>query len=125
MRDSGGKPSPERQGGRASERGRRKPTKEELRHLVERATVDCYNESEQVTGLYTMIEEYLAVPFQTSVLGVVVTVEMVDLTDAEEIVVVCRREGVGQRIAILDLALPDPSPDGWEWIEAYRYWARG
>jgi len=87
--------------------------------------VDCYNESEQVTGLYTMIEEYLAVPFQTSVLGVEVTVERVDLTDAEEIVVVCRREGVRQRIPVLDLPLPDPPPDGWEWIEAYRHWARG
>lgn len=104
---------------------RRKPTKTELRDLVEQATVDCYNESEQVTGLYTMIEEYLAVPFQTSVLGVLVTVEMVDLTDAEEIVAVGRREGVRQRIPILDLPLPDPPPDGWKWIEAYRYWARG
>ena len=92
---------------------------------MEQATVDCYNESEQVTGLYTMIEEYLAVPFQTSVLGVEVTVERVDLTDAEEIVVVCRREGVRQRIPVLDLPLPDPPPDGWEWIEAYRHWARG
>ncbi len=55
--------------------------------------MDCYNESEQVTGLYTMIDEYLAVPFQTSVLGVLVTVEMVDLTDAEEIVIVCRAGG--------------------------------
>ena len=102
-----------------------KPTKGELRDLVEQATVDCYNQSEQVTGLYTMIEEYLAVPFQTSVLGVEVTVDRVDLTDAEEIVVVCRREGVRQRIAILDLPLPDLPPGGWEWIEAYRYWARG
>ena len=87
--------------------------------------MDCYNESEQITGLYTMIEENLAVPFQTSVLGVEVTVEMVDLTEAEDIVVVCRREDVRQRMAILDLPLPDPPPDGWEWIEAYRYWARG
>lgn len=55
--------------------------------------MDCYNESEEVTGLYTMIEEYLAVPFQTSVLGMDVTVGTVDLTDAEEVVVVCRREG--------------------------------
>jgi len=99
---------------------RRQPTKTELRDLVEQATVDCYNESEQVTGLYTMIDEYLAVPFQTSVLGVLVTVEMVDLTDAEEIVAVCRREGVRQRIPILDLPLPDPPPDGWKWIGAYR-----
>ncbi|MHB1193490.1 MAG: hypothetical protein ACYC6F_10635 [Longimicrobiales bacterium] len=98
---------------------------EELRDLVEQATVDCYNESQQVTGLYTMIEEYLAVPFRASVLGVEVTVEMVDLTDAEEIVVVCRREGVRQRIPVLDLPLPDPPPEGWEWVEAYRHWARG
>jgi len=113
------------QGGRPSERGRRKPTKEELRDLVEEATVDCYNESEQVTGLYTMIEEYLSVPFQASLLGVEVTVETVELTDADEIVVACRREGLRQRISVLDLLMPTPPPDGWEWIEAYRYWTRG
>jgi len=42
--------------------------------LVEEATVDCYNEDEQLTGLYTMIDENLAVPFTTQVLGVEVTV---------------------------------------------------
>jgi hypothetical protein len=97
MRRSRGKPKPRRQEGRASEHGRRKPTKAELRDLVEQATMDCYNESEEVTGLYTMIEEYLAVPFQTSVLGMDVTVGTVDLTDAEEVVVVCRRR-VEQRL---------------------------
>jgi len=45
-----------------------------LDELVEEAIVDCYNESEQVTGLYTMIEDNLAVPFGTAVLGVPVTV---------------------------------------------------
>jgi Calcium binding len=125
MQRGKGKPSPRQPGDRASKRSRQEPTEAQLRDLVERATVDCYNEAEQMTGFYTMIEEYLAVPFQTSVLGVEVTVEMVDLTDAEEIVVVCRREDVRQRIAILDLPLPDPPPDGREWIEAYRYWARG
>ncbi len=28
--------------------------------LVGEAIVDCYNESEQATGLYTMVEEHLA-----------------------------------------------------------------
>ena len=97
MQRGKGKPSPRQPGDRASKRSRQEPTEAQLRDLVERATVDCYNESEQMTGFYTMIEEYLAVPFQTSVLGVEVTVEMVDLTDAEEIVVVCRREDVRQR----------------------------
>jgi len=59
--------------------------------LVEEAVVDCYNESEQVVGLYTMIEDNLALPFETKVLGVPVIVERVDLTRSEEIVAVCRR----------------------------------
>jgi hypothetical protein len=33
--------------------------------MVEEATVDCYNEDEQATGLFTMIEENLEVPFET------------------------------------------------------------
>ena len=32
--------------------------------MIEQATVDCYNESEQLCGWFTMIEENLAVPFQ-------------------------------------------------------------
>ena len=32
--------------------------------LIAEATVDCYNESECVTGFYTMLVDNLAVPFQ-------------------------------------------------------------
>ncbi len=52
-------------------------------------------------------------------------VERVDLSEADEIVAVCRRGKSRQRIPILDLPLPVPRPAGAEWIEAYRYWARG
>ena len=52
----------------------------ELDELIEEATVDCYNESEQVTGLFTMIEEHLDLPFQATVLGMPVTVASVDIT---------------------------------------------
>jgi hypothetical protein len=45
-----------------------------------------------------MIEKYLAVPFETVVLGVPISVERVDLP------------------------LPTPLPDRAEWIEAYRRW---
>lgn len=47
-------------------------TRTQLDALVEEASVDCYNEDEQLTGL--------------------------------------------------DLPLPDPPPDGSQWIEAYRHW---
>jgi hypothetical protein len=93
-----------------------------LEAMVAEATVDCYNEDEQVTGLFTMIEDNLALPFQTAVLGVAVSVVSVDLSDNGQIVAICSRDGLRQTIPILDLPVPVPSPAGAEWIEAYRRW---
>jgi len=101
-----------------------RPSTAYLDKLIEEATVDCYNESEEVTGIFTMLEENLAVPFATTLLGVEVTVERVDLNDADEIVAVCRRGRERQRIPVIDLPLPEPKPKGTEWIDAYRQWAR-
>jgi hypothetical protein len=92
--------------------------------LIEEATVDRYNEDEQVTGLFTMLEDNLTVPFQTSVLGISVTVTSVELTDNDQIVAICHRDGLRQAIPILDLPLPAPAPEGAEWIEAHRRWLR-
>jgi hypothetical protein len=96
-----------------------------LDELVEEATVDCYDESEQISGLFNMLEEKLAVPFTTKLLGMEISVERIDLTEEEEIVAICLRGRSRQRISILDLPLPRPRPAGTEWIEAFRRWARG
>jgi len=100
-------------------------SKAKLEALIEEGIVDCYNESEQATGLYTMIEDNLRVPFNTEVLGVPVTVTGVDITEDDQIVAICQRSGFRQKVPILELPLPSPPPAGSEWIEAYRYWARG
>ena len=42
-----------------------------------------------------------------------------------EIVAVCARGSERQRIPVVDLPLPSVRPEGAEWIEAYRQWARG
>lgn len=99
------------------------PDKARLAELVAEAVVDCHDEEEQLTGLFTMIEDNLALPFATRVLGVEVTVESVDLTD-DEIVAICRRGRERQAIPLLELPLPSPRPAGAEWIHAYRHWAR-
>ena len=101
------------------------PTRRRIEELVDEAIVDAYNEAEQRMGLFTMIDDHLALPFETEVLGAPVTVERVDVNDAEEIVAICRRGTKRQAIPILDLPLPTPPPGGAEWIEAYRRWARG
>ena len=91
--------------------------------MVAEATVDCYDEEEQLTGLATMIEENLVVPFETTVLGFAVTVTGVTHTP-HGLVADCARGRYRQAIHVLDLPLPDPPPKGAEWIAAYRRWAR-
>lgn len=100
-------------------------SKQRLAEMIDEATVDAYNDSELATAWFTMIDENLAMPFETSVLGVSVTVRRIDLTDSEQIVATCWRGKVRQVISILELPLPAPSPAGAEWIEAYRYWRKG
>jgi hypothetical protein len=80
-----------------------------LEEMIEQATVDAYNESEQITGWFTMID-------------VPVTVERLDLNRSEQIVAICKRGRSHQSLPILDLPLPTPPPGGAEWIEAYRRW---
>ncbi|MGH3391790.1 MAG: calcium-binding protein [Actinomadura sp.] len=94
----------------------------ELEALVEEATVDAYDEYEQRTGFHVMIEDNLAVPFQTTVLGFAVTVTGIDVLPGTGIAAICVSGGHRQAIGILDLPLPDPRPAGAEWIDAYRHW---
>jgi hypothetical protein len=100
-------------------------SKRKLASMIEEATVDAYDESEQAAGWHAMLEEHLALPFETTVLGVMVKVTQIDLRGDNSIVAVCIRDGERQAIPILDLPLPKPKPEGAEWIEAYRHWLGG
>ncbi len=100
-------------------------TKAKLEALIEEAAVDAYGDDEQKVGLLTMMQEHLALPFSVRILGIEATVEKVDMTRDGRIVAVCQRNGIWQRIEILDLPLPKPAPAGAEWIAAYSYWRRG
>ena len=113
----------------APERARRKKlpriNEARLAEMIEEATVDAYGESEQIAGWFTMIDQNLAMPFATTVLGAPVSVERLDLDRNEQIVAVCVRGASRQALPILDLPLPTPPPEGAEWIEAYRRWSAG
>lgn len=97
---------------------------DELDALVEEATVDAYGDDEQLGGFAVMIEDNLEVPFETTVLGVTVTVQKVSQAGSG-IVADCVRDGRHQAISVLDLPLPEPPPGGAEWIAAYRHWTGG
>ena len=100
-------------------------SKARLAAMIEEATVDAYGDSQQTTGWYTMLEEHLALPFETTVLGIVVQVVALDLRGDNGIVAICTRARERQTVPILDLPLPSPGPEGVEWIEAYRHWIGG
>jgi Calcium binding len=99
-------------------------SKTKLEKLIAEAVVDAYNEQEQTVGFLTMMQEHLALPLSVSILGVESVVEKIDLTGDGQIVAICRRDKVRQRIGILDLPLPVPAPAGAEWIAAYYHWRR-
>ena len=107
--------------------GKRRPrlSKERLDQLVEEATVDAHDESEQAMGFQTMLENDLRLPFETEVLGVTVIVESIDITEDDRLVAVCGSGKHRQRISLADLPLPATLPEGAEWILAYRYWRTG
>jgi hypothetical protein len=100
-------------------------SKARLDDLIDDALTDANGESEQVTGFYTMLENDLHLPFETQILGVTATVESIDITEADQLVAVCRAGKTRQRISLSELPLPSPPPAGAEWIAAYRYWRTG
>jgi Calcium binding len=71
--------------GKGSDAGIKRPRlgAAKLDRLIEEALVDAYGEEEQRMAFYTMLEDHLAMPFTTEVLGMEVTVQRVDLTDAD------------------------------------------
>ena len=96
-----------------------------LDKMIKEATVDCYDELEQASGFFTMIEDHLAVPFATEVLGVEVSVVGVEMDDNGSLKAACERNGKRQLIGLIDLELPKSPPSGAEWIAAYRHWLGG
>jgi hypothetical protein len=116
-----------RKKGKGPDAGTKRPrlSPAKLDRLIAEALVDAYGEEEQQMGFYTMLEDHLALPFTTEVLGVEVMVQRVDLTEDGQIVAVCARGRLRQAIPVLALPLPDPPPPGVEWIQAYRRWVRG
>ena len=81
--------------------------------------MDAYGESEQATAFLTVLEEHLALPFSATVLGEAVVVEEIDLSDADELIAMCRRRGKRQKVRLLDLKLPVPRPKGAECPRTY------
>jgi hypothetical protein len=99
--------------------------KERLEALLEEATVDCYGEDEEFTGMMCTLGEQLQFPLKATVIG-----EMVDVVEIDErrsslgrgVVARVRRGGQDYWVGLAELEFVDPDPISAEWLEAYRHW---
>jgi hypothetical protein len=95
-----------------------------LRALIDEATTDSNDESDEHAGLLGMIREEVACPFHARVQG-----EEVECIRFEwpkkgySLNAVCQtRKGKTRIVDISLLEWTDSLPDGHEWIEAYLAW---
>jgi hypothetical protein len=97
-----------------------------IRELIEEAIVDAHDEEEQEYGFLNMLQDDVAVPFKAFVVGEEVDVTGFDVGDENRgIVAVCLRKGKKYRVSVTSLEWKGKSPEGAEYIEAYKAWVQG
>ena len=98
-----------------------RPANAELDSIIEDALADAHDEYEQVSGFYCVLEDSVSFPFETTLLGLPVTVTGLDATD-DDVLAVVRRGKHAQKIPLETLPLPAPLPAGGNYLLAYRRW---
>jgi hypothetical protein len=98
---------------------------ERLEELIEEATVDCYDEEEQHSGLLTMIEDEVVFPFDAKVIGEIVQITGMAWPDhGFGLQFTCEKNGTTYTIDADSIEWVEPLPEGFEWSEAYFAWSR-
>jgi len=94
-----------------------------LRALIDQATGDSVDESDEHAGLLSTVREEVVCPFRARLDG-----EMVECIRLEwpkkgyGLNAVCRSRGNTVIVDICKLEWVEPRPKGYEWIEAYFAW---
>jgi hypothetical protein len=96
-----------------------------LAELLEEATVDCYDEEEEFSGVFATLVDNLEFPLQAKALGNVVEVVGLDGNQSSlrrGILAIVRQGEQEFRVGLAELELIDPDPASAEWLAMYRYW---
>ena len=97
--------------------------RKQLLKLIEEATVDCYDQHEQHSGLLTMIADSVICPFEAKVIGEkVMVMDFAWPKAGYGLLAVCERNGSQYKIDVNSLEWIKPYPEGFEWIEAHMLW---
>jgi hypothetical protein len=94
-----------------------------LRALIDQATGDSVDESDEHASLLSTVREEVVCPFRARLNG-----EMVECIRLESprkgygLNAVCKSRGKTEIVDIGSLGWVEPRPRGYEWIEAYFAW---
>ena len=99
---------------------------DDIEEAREEATVDCYDEYEQHTGLLTAVGDELVFPFQARVIGEVVTIVDMEWPEDSEfgLDLIVERNDIRHRVDARSVELLGPLPDGHLLLAAYLAWKR-
>jgi hypothetical protein len=103
--------------------GTRRHDRGKLRALIDQATGDSVDESDEHAGLLSMIREEVVCPFRARVAGE--DVECIRLEwpkNGYGLNAVCNSKNKTNVFDIGMLEWVEPLPKGYEWIEAYFAW---
>ncbi len=96
---------------------------EHLNELIQEATIDCYDVSEEFSGIMTMLEDNVTCPFQAKIIGETVEVMSLEWPDyGNSVKAVCKNKNKKYTVDIGSFEWIEPLPEGFEWIEAYFQW---
>lgn len=102
----------------------------EYERMLEEATVDCYNEYEEFSGIETALEDNLEFPFGAVVLGRPAKIVGVDGNKSSlrsGIMMKAEIDGKAQTVALsmIDIDVADKNSKNAKWIEWAKWWMRG
>ena len=101
--------------------------KNRLKELIEEATIDCYGEDEQFSGMLYALDDELNFPLVATLIGE--TVEFIGLDGKSSspyrgIVAHVHHKGQEFSVSLADLHISNADSHSIEWLAAYHYWLR-
>jgi len=101
-------------------------TDERYYELLDEATVDCYGEEEQFTGVYYSLADNLQFPLHATLMDEPVIVRGFNegrSSPHRGIVAKIERNGQTYDVSLVDLVFVDTDPVSAEWLAVFRRWS--
>lgn len=92
-----------------------------LDQIIEDATIDAYDISEQISGFQVLLEDADICPFAAQLSGKSVTIIRIKVKN-DRLFGIYRYGGVKHTIDLLDLKF-DPKMKGYQYLAAYKKWS--